>query len=97
MGMDLGTLLFRVAESRGPCPEHRGAEHRPRGSLCCELPARLPRELGAPAGQAVPARPLSPALGKPEQQEKLCSCPGEPEGSLAPPAERAGGCGKVTM
>lgn len=88
-----GTLLFRVRENRKQSPAGRGirAGSIPRGAPCAG------REPGAPAGQAVPAQPLSPALGScktrrncapaREREKETCAHPREDVrvASRAPP------------
>lgn len=84
MGMD-GPLLSRVTENseaepgRGICPKRRGASVA-RGAPCAGAPGapcEAPEGTGCSSKTGCTRSPAFPSPGKPEQQEKLCSCPGE--------------------
>lgn len=73
-------MLFGVREKSRAEPGRQGdqrGEHSPRGSLSWE-------GTGSSSRTGCTCSPAFPSPRKLQQQEKLCSCPGEGEGSLSP-------------
>lgn len=80
-GRDVAVLSYQEQQSRarqGGLPGARGAA----GAAC-----EAPEGTGCSSRTGCTRSPAFPSPGKPEQQEKLRSCPGEREGSVSAPAE----------